>query len=101
MKSQTALITGASGGIGLELAKLFARDKYNLVLVARSAQKLQELASELQAQHKIPVATFHIDLTEVESANQLFSQLQHAGTHIDILVNNAGFGRFGELRTSL
>jgi short-subunit dehydrogenase len=98
MKSQTALITGASGGIGLELAKLFARDKYNLVLVARSAQKLQQLASGLQAQHNIPVATFHLDLTEVESANQLFSQLQHARTHIDVLVNNAGFGRFGEFK---
>lgn len=98
MKSQTALITGASGGIGLELAKLFARDKYNLVLVARSAEKLQQSARELQAEHNISVATFTLDLTVVESANQLFSELQRAGIHVDVLVNNAGFGRFGEFK---
>jgi hypothetical protein len=91
----TVLITGASGGIGYELAKLFARDHYNLVLVARSAEKLTQVATELQA-HGVSVNTIALDLAAPPAPEFLFDQLQREGVVIDILINNAGFGAFGE-----
>lgn len=91
----TALITGASGGIGYELAKLFARDKHNLVLVARSADKLTQVATELQAPG-ITVKTVPLDLASPPAPKFLYDQLQREGTTIDILINNAGFGAYGE-----
>jgi short-subunit dehydrogenase len=94
--NQTVLITGASGGIGYELARLFAQDRYNLVLVARSGEKLNQLASELQSQHGVRVTVVPVDLGETLAAKFLFDQLQREGVHVDILVNNAGFGTFGE-----
>jgi short-subunit dehydrogenase len=93
---QTALITGASGGIGYELAKLFAQDHYNLVLVARSGEKLNQLASELQTQHEIRVTVAPIDLADASAPRFLFDQLRRERIDVDILVNNAGFGVFGE-----
>ncbi len=90
-----ALITGASGGIGYELAKLFARDHHNLVLVARSADKLAQVATELQT-HGVTVKTIALDLTTPPAPQFLFDQLQREGIAIDILVNNAGFGMYGE-----
>jgi short-subunit dehydrogenase len=95
MPSHTALITGASGGIGYELAKLFARDHHNLVLVARSGDKLAQVATELQA-HGVTVKTIALDLAAPPAPKFLFDQLQREGIVIDILVNNAGFGAFGE-----
>jgi short-subunit dehydrogenase len=97
--SHTALITGASGGIGHELAKLFARDHYDLVLVARSADKLNQIAAELQGQFGVTVKTVALDLAAVPAPQFLFDQLQREGVAVDILVNNAGFGAFGEFAT--
>jgi len=91
----TVLITGASGGIGYEFAKLFARDGHNLILVARSADKLAQVASELQA-HGITVKTLGLDLAQAPAPKFLFDQLQREGIGVDILINNAGFGAFGE-----
>jgi hypothetical protein len=91
----TVLITGASGGIGYELAKLFARDRHNLVLVARSADKLAQVAVELQG-HGVTVKTIPLDLAAMPAPNFLFDQLQREGIAVDILINNAGFGAFGE-----
>jgi hypothetical protein len=92
----TALITGASGGIGYELAKLFAKAHHNLVLVARNLPRLAQVADELQRQFGITVRTFALDLTEPAASQSLFTQLQSGGIDIGILVNNAGYGRFGE-----
>jgi len=91
----TALITGASGGIGYELAKLFARDHHNLVLVARSADKLAQVANELQA-GGVSVKTVALDLAEPPAPKFLFDQLQREGIAVDILINNAGFGALGK-----
>jgi uncharacterized protein len=91
----TTLITGASGGIGYELAKLFARDHHNLVLVARSADKLAQVAAELQT-HGVTVKTIALDLAEPPAPKFLFDQLQREGIAIDVLINNAGFGAFGD-----
>lgn len=96
MANQTALITGASGGIGYEFAKLFARDHYNLVLVARSGDKLIKLADDLQQQFGITVKTVALDLGAAPSPQFLFDQLKREGIAVDILVNNAGYGNFGE-----
>ena len=91
----TVLITGASSGIGYELAKLFARDRHNLVLVARSNDKLTQVAAELQPLG-ITVKTIALDLAALPGPKFLFDQLQRDDITIDILVNNAGFGAFGE-----
>jgi uncharacterized protein len=91
-----ALITGASGGIGYELAKLFAKDRHDLVLVARSEPRLTQVANELQRQFGITVRTFALDLTDLRAPQSLFAQLQSEGVTVDFLVNNAGYGCFGE-----
>src|SRR5271155_3442423 len=94
--NQTALITGASGGIGYELAKLFAKDHYNLVLVARSASKLTQFADELQRQFGISAKAIPLDLATTPAPQFMFDQLKREGTAVDILVNNAGYGVLGE-----
>ncbi len=94
----TVLITGASGGIGYELAKLFARDHHNLVLVARSAEKLSQVAAELQA-HGVTVKTIVLDLALPVAPKFLYDQLQRENIAIDILINNAGYGAFGDFAT--
>lgn len=96
-QSQTALITGASGGIGYELAKLFAKNHHDLVLVARNTSKLAEVAGELQHQFGVIVKPVALDLSATAAAPQLlFDQMQREGIAVDILVNNAGYGKFGE-----
>lgn len=93
--TQTALITGASSGIGLELAKVFAKDHHNLVLVARGADKLTKVADELQRQFGISAKAVPLDLSAGAAPQFLFDQLQREGIVIDILVNNAGYAVFG------
>jgi short-subunit dehydrogenase len=92
----TALITGASAGLGYEFAHLFARDKYNLVLVARSGPRLAELAEQLRQLHGITVTTIPLDLGLPQASQTLFEETQRAGIHVDVLVNNAGYGLSGE-----
>jgi hypothetical protein len=92
---KTALITGASFGIGMELARIFARDGYNLVLVARSADKLRQLASELEKAHGTRSLILATDLTAPGAAAYVLDQTTRADITVDVLVNNAGFGQFG------
>jgi uncharacterized protein len=94
-QSTTALITGASSGIGLELAKLFAADKFNVVLVARSADKLTELAAELQSKYQVQTHVLPVDLTAANAAQTILGELARAKIQVDYLVNNAGFGAAG------
>jgi len=95
-RSLTALITGASGGIGYELARLFAKDHHNLVLVARNGDKLSRVAQELQNQFGISAKAIPLDLAASPAPQFLFDQLQREDIAIDILVNNAGYGCYGE-----
>jgi len=92
---RTVLITGASSGIGLELAHLFANDGYRLVLVARSRGALRELGDELQARHSVQVRISPKDLAHPAAPVELYQELQEAGIVLDVLVNNAGFGGSG------
>ena len=91
----TALITGASSGIGEELARIIAGNKHDLVLVARSGEKLQSLGGELSRTHGIQARTLAADLTDPTAPPRVFQALQEQGVSIDILVNNAGFGARG------
>ena len=93
--TETVLITGASSGIGLELARRFAADKSNLILVARSRDALEKLADELRRDHNISVHVLCADLSKVESPTQIFTELKGRGITVDVLVNNAGFGLHG------
>lgn len=85
------LITGASSGIGRDLAREFAKLNYNIILVARNVERLQELQNELLGKYKIDVNYESVDLTSREKCIELYSKY----TDIDILVNNAGLGDFG------
>src|SRR5580704_272179 len=91
----TALITGASGGIGEELARIFAAHKHDLVLVARTEDKLQSLSAELSRAHGIQSRVLAADLSDPAAPPRLFQALQDQRVTIDALVNNAGFGMRG------
>jgi hypothetical protein len=95
MSAETVLITGASSGIGCELAKLFAADKSNLVLVARRQDKLDQLATELRQDYGIQVRVLAKDLADPHSPQAIFDALAAEGVTVDVLVNNAGFGAVG------
>jgi len=91
-----ALITGASGGIGLELAKIFARESHDLALVARSHDKLKLIAEELRKTYGVQVKYYSKDLSITSTPEELYDVLQSEGGNISVLVNNAGFGWRGE-----
>jgi short-subunit dehydrogenase len=96
----TALITGASGGIGYELAKLFARDRVPLVLVARTGHKLADVAAELRSLGAPRVDVIVADLARADAVSGLLAELTARGLDVDILVNNAGFGLSGSFATT-
>ena len=91
----TALITGASNGIGLELARIHASMGGDLVLVARNKSKLDELKNELEKEFKIVVYTIGKDLSAINSAKEVYDETNKQNIQINILINNAGFGDFG------
>jgi uncharacterized protein len=96
MNRHTALITGASSGIGYELAKLFAQDHHDLVLVARSGDTLAQFAKELEQQFGVAVRTVALDLSVPRAPQALFDQLQREAVTVDELVNNAAYGKYGD-----
>lgn len=91
---KTALITGASGGIGYELAKVFAGEGWNLILVARQAEKLRDFSEGL-SQRGVTVHTLAKDLAVPQAAEELFKEISARSWRVDALVNNAGVGSFG------
>ncbi|KZE67180.1 short-chain dehydrogenase [Fictibacillus phosphorivorans] len=92
---KTALITGASSGIGLEFANLLAKDGYHVVLTARNEKRLNEIANGLRAKHGIEVTIFSKDLSLADAAEELTAEILAKGIEIDILINNAGFAAYG------
>jgi uncharacterized protein len=94
-RNQTALITGASSGIGLDFAHKFAEEGYHVVLVARSRGKLEQLAAELTQKHGITAHVLPADLTDPHAPQALVEQLASQGITVDVLVNNAGFAGYG------
>ena len=97
---KTALITGASSGIGYELAKTHAATGGNLVLVARSKATLDQLKNELEAQYKIKVYTIGKDLSAPNAAQEVYEETTAQHLKIDYLINNAGFGTHGMFANS-
>ena len=95
MNPEHVLITGASSGIGLELAKCFAADNSHLVLVARGTEAMEQLAAGLRQKYSIQVFVITADLAKPGSAQRIFDELARAGVTVDVLVNNAGFGLHG------
>jgi short-subunit dehydrogenase len=95
VQKTTALITGASGGIGYEFAKLLAKDCGTLVLVARSESKLHEVKKELETIAPVNILVIPVDLSIMGAAAQLYEKLEQAQITVDILINNAGFGGHG------
>jgi short-subunit dehydrogenase len=92
---ETVLVTGASSGIGLELARCFAAEKCHLVLVARNTSALEKLAAELRGNHSIRVRVLTADLARPETPSEIFDELDQENISVDVLVNNAGFGLHG------
>lgn len=93
---KVTLITGASSGIGEAFARRLAAEKHNLVLVARSEEKLHELCDELMLKHKITAHYVAIDLTEPGAEARLFEETDRHGIEVDWLINNAGIGSMGD-----
>ncbi len=96
---KTVLITGATSGIGRELTNLFAKDGYNLVLVARSGDSLRLIADEYEQQFGIKATTIAQDLADPKAADAIYEQTQQQGITVNILVNDAGMGEYGKFAT--
>ena len=82
-----ALITGASSGIGYELALLFAKNGHNLILVARRENKLLQLADKLKTNYKIETQVISLDLSRIDAAREIFRQVHEKSVHVNYLVN--------------
>ncbi|MCE6988633.1 SDR family oxidoreductase [Dyadobacter sp. CY323] len=93
---QYALVTGATSGIGLELARLFAQDKYNLVIVARSQDELESTASALSGQYGVEVVPIASDMFRREAPFEVYEEVKRRGIVVNVLVNDAGQGQYGE-----
>lgn len=97
---RTALITGASAGLGRELARLAARDGHDVVLVARRKDRLQELAQELEGAHSVRATVMEADLSNRATPLAMLERARSAGIAVDFLINNAGFGSHGAFAES-
>ncbi len=95
-KHKTVLITGASYGIGEAFAKRLAADGAQLILTARSQERLETLAAQLRSQHGVAVKLICADLANATGAREIFEEVERANLSVDLLINNAGFGALGE-----
>lgn len=96
LKDKNIIITGASGGIGAEIARLCAQRGANLSLLARNIGKLQLLKEELEQRHSVSIYVYQLDVSQTERVHEVFTRIKEDMGEIDILVNNAGFGIFRE-----
>jgi len=96
MNNKTALITGASTGIGKELATIHASKGGNLVIVARNKSKLNQLKTNLEKQYNIKVIVIAKDLSNLNAPQEIYNEIKQQGIEIDYLINNAGFGALGK-----
>jgi short-subunit dehydrogenase len=92
---KTAIVTGASSGIGEHVARLLAARGYDLVVVARRLPRLEKLKGEIEAAHGVAVTPMQADLSEPGAAEALFARTEGAGLEVEVLINNAGFGTQG------
>ena len=95
MINPTALITGASNGIGLELAYEHAKNGGNLILIARNSKKLEEIKSEIETKYNVKVNIISKDLSIKNAAQEVYNEVKNLNLQVDYLINNAGFGDFG------
>lgn len=95
MNAGTALITGASSGIGLAFAEIFARDGWRPILVARSAERLTEIAADLKGRYGVDAIAIPVDLAQAGASERLFDEVERRGLAVEALVNNAGFATYG------
>lgn len=93
---ETVLVTGGTQGIGLEFAKIFAKEGYDLILVARNEAKANQVAEQLKKKFSVQVTPLIQDLSEIEGAEKLQKMVEERGLFVDILINNAGFGITGD-----
>ncbi|MFT4769639.1 MAG: short-subunit dehydrogenase, partial [Glaciecola sp.] len=98
--TNTALITGASAGIGEELARVHAEKGGHLILVARRKDRLESIATQLRAEHGVQVQVIAADLAKPGAAKKLMADVDALGTQVDVLINNAGFGGHGKFHES-
>jgi short-subunit dehydrogenase len=98
---QTVLITGASRGIGYELAKIFARSGHDLILVGKDERRLRAVSVELGREYHIPVQAIAVDLSLIGAAEQIIEEIRGYSLKVDILINNAGFGAFGPFENNI
>src|SRR4051812_20570394 len=96
LQGKTALVTGASSGIGEALARQLAARGANLILVARRLDRLEALAAELSAQHRVAVRVIALDLSEPTAPATLHARTEGEGQRVDLLMNNAGAGAQGD-----
>lgn len=99
LKGKSVLITGASSGIGESFAYLLAEKGSHLILVARSLDKMQAIATEIRAKHQVDVHVYAKDLSVPHSSQELYDQLKADQVKVDILINNAGFGKWGRFES--
>jgi len=97
---QTALVTGASGGIGLDLAECFAQDGYDLILTARSQGPLEDAAGRLTQKYGVSTVPIALDIGAIGGGARLAATIAERGMSVDVLVNNAGYGHAGALTSS-
>src|SRR5512143_622244 len=99
LKGKTALVTGASSGLGMEFARQLAGLGCELVLVARREERLREVQRELSSNYGVPVDVVVMDLVQAEAPQRLYDYLKGSNRAVDVLVNNAGYGLFGDFAT--